>query len=68
MSYYRVCPTCGAYLDPGEKCNCEKQKETALDAANIQDDKEDPINDRSSSSIEKKEEKSKYVQQRDQAV
>nr|DAJ23028.1 MAG TPA: alpha-aminoadipate carrier protein [Caudoviricetes sp.] len=23
--YYRVCPYCGAHLDPGETCDC-KQK------------------------------------------
>ena len=22
MSYYRVCPHCGAHLDPGESCAC----------------------------------------------
>lgn len=22
MSYYHVCPECGATLDPGEKCTC----------------------------------------------
>ncbi len=22
MSYYRVCPHCGAHLDPGEPCDC----------------------------------------------
>ncbi len=22
MSYYRICPYCGAALDPGEKCGC----------------------------------------------
>lgn len=22
MSYYRVCPHCGAHLDPGESCDC----------------------------------------------
>lgn len=37
MTYYRRCPACGAYLDPGEKCDCEK--ETAPDAANIQSGK-----------------------------
>lgn len=25
MSYYRVCPNCGANLDPSETCDCEKQ-------------------------------------------
>ncbi len=24
MAFYRVCPSCGANLDPGEKCDCEK--------------------------------------------
>lgn len=24
MAYYNTCPKCGAYLDPGEKCDCEK--------------------------------------------
>lgn len=22
MSYYRICPHCGAHLDPGESCDC----------------------------------------------
>lgn len=24
--YYNVCPDCGANLDPGEKCDCRKEK------------------------------------------
>lgn len=35
MSYYRPCPYCGANLDPGERCDCWDEKETAADAANI---------------------------------
>lgn len=23
--YYRICPDCGAYLDPCEKCDCENE-------------------------------------------
>lgn len=23
MSYYRICPHCGAHLDPGEVCDCQ---------------------------------------------
>lgn len=23
---YDICPHCGAYLDPDEKCDCQKQK------------------------------------------
>lgn len=23
MTYYKVCPNCGANLDPGEKCDCD---------------------------------------------
>lgn len=22
MVYYKICPHCGAHLDPGEKCDC----------------------------------------------
>ena len=25
MSYYHICPHCGATLDPGEKCDCQKE-------------------------------------------
>lgn len=27
MAYYRICPDCGAALDPGEKCECQEEKE-----------------------------------------
>lgn len=26
MSYYKVCPYCGATLDPGEKCECRSEE------------------------------------------
>lgn len=28
MSFYRECPNCGAHLDPGEACDCEKKPAT----------------------------------------
>lgn len=37
MAEYRTCPYCGANLDPGERCDCEKN--SAPDAANIRDGK-----------------------------
>ncbi len=24
--YARICPDCGCYLDPGERCDCKQQK------------------------------------------
>lgn len=24
---YRECPYCGAHLDPGEKCDCQKEED-----------------------------------------
>ena len=24
--YYRECQLCGAYLDPGERCDCEQER------------------------------------------
>lgn len=26
MAYYKVCPHCGAHLDPGEVCDCQMGK------------------------------------------
>lgn len=31
MAYYKVCPDCGAALDPGEKCDCQQEKEQKQD-------------------------------------
>ena len=30
MAFYRICPDCGAYLDPGEQCSCHEEKATAF--------------------------------------
>lgn len=27
MAYYNTCPFCGANLDPGESCDCLREKE-----------------------------------------
>lgn len=26
MAYYSTCPLCGANLDPGEPCDCDKER------------------------------------------
>lgn len=26
MAYYNICPDCGSNLDPGEACDCKKQR------------------------------------------
>lgn len=31
--YYRVCPDCGATLDPDEKCNCRAEIEHYIQKA-----------------------------------
>lgn len=28
-TYYHTCPLCGANLDPGESCDCQKEQSTA---------------------------------------
>lgn len=27
MAYFNTCPDCGSHLDPGEKCDCQDEKE-----------------------------------------
>lgn len=34
MSYYRICPICGANLDPGESCDCRAKEGAPAGAAN----------------------------------
>ena len=29
MPYYRICPDCGAYLDFGERCDCQDEEKAA---------------------------------------
>jgi len=35
VAYYNVCSNCGAYLDPGEKCDCEDEKQKDMFAGLI---------------------------------
>lgn len=39
MSYYRLCPCCGAALDPGERCDCKDEKKAVVSAANTDNGK-----------------------------
>lgn len=34
MSIYKICPHCGAHLDPGEACDCIAARYDALSAEN----------------------------------
>lgn len=29
--YYRICSNCGANLDPGERCDCEEERQKQTD-------------------------------------
>ncbi len=31
MAYYRICPDCGCNLDPGEECDCRKERKRQRD-------------------------------------
>lgn len=31
--YYKICEDCGAYLDPGETCDCKEERRKALEEA-----------------------------------
>lgn len=31
MAYYQTCPNCGSNLDPGERCDCQKECGTATE-------------------------------------
>ncbi|MCI8915611.1 MAG: hypothetical protein HFF26_02950 [Oscillospiraceae bacterium] len=42
MSYFKVCPHCGAHLDPNETCDCQ-DKETAPSAVNTEDGKAEKV-------------------------
>lgn len=31
MAYYKICSDCGATLDPGEKCDCQEDRQNQSD-------------------------------------
>lgn len=52
MMCYRICPICGANLDPGERCDCQDKEETAPSATNTESGKvESELTDPHSTSI-----------------
>lgn len=34
---FNKCPICGAYLDPGERCDCTEKEEAALGYSRTED-------------------------------
>nr|DAP98234.1 MAG TPA: Rad50 zinc hook motif [Caudoviricetes sp.] len=47
MAYFRTCEYCGGALDPGEKCDCRRQKNrnyTSIEGAGYAPKQIHPIN------------------------
>ena len=62
MSVYHICPNCGAYLDPGERCDCQDKKEDAAPVLQHQSGKVDPkFSPGSASIVPNTKEEIKYV-------
>ena len=52
MSYFKVCPSCGANLDPGESfADCRDKERAAQGATNTQDGEAEQIKPAVSASI-----------------
>lgn len=34
--FYKICPVCGARLDPGERCDCELEGRRGMDEYTVQ--------------------------------
>ena len=34
--FYKICPVCGAMLDPGERCDCEREGRRGMDEYTVQ--------------------------------
>lgn len=49
MSCYKVCPTCGAHLDPGEACTDCRHKEEAAPVLQHRDGKAEKVQEGSDS-------------------
>lgn len=44
MAYFRICPTCGSHLDPGETCtDCRNKEDAAHGATNTTDGKAEKV-------------------------
>ena len=56
MPYYRICPDCGAYLDFGERCDCQDEEKAApvLEHRNGQKVESESPNPRSTSNFTKR--------------
>lgn len=37
MAYYRICPDCGASLDPGETCDCKRGAFTVQNISGLEE-------------------------------
>ena len=33
---YKICPVCGERIDPGERCDCEREGRRGMDEYNVQ--------------------------------
>lgn len=43
MAYFRICPTCGSHLDPGETCTDCRNKEDAAPVLQHRDGKAEKV-------------------------
>ena len=34
--FYKICPVCGAMLDPGDRCDCEREGRRGIDEYTVQ--------------------------------
>lgn len=53
MSYYRICPNCGAALDPGERCDCLDNEGSAPVLQHREKEKAAPVLQHQSGKVER---------------